>query len=283
MKVGAHVTIAGGFENSIKKAKELGVDCIQIFPTSPQIWQIQPRTEEAIRAFKDARKQARIDPVFFHSIYLINLASENNRVYWGSITNLTNSMKFAKQLGCRGVIFHTGSSGKKTLEDVLPKIHRAIKEILQNSPKDVWLVIENSAGAGHTLGKTPKELGKIINNIADQRLKICLDTQHIFASGYDLRKKDEVEKLFSEIGKEVGLERLVALHINDSKSECASNIDRHENIGFGKIGEEGLINFLSHKAIQKLPLFLETPGHKGDIGIDNIKKLRRIVENIHRS
>lgn len=283
MKVGAHVTIAGGFDKSIEKAHELGVDCIQIFPTSPHIWKVLPHSNEEIKRYKAMREKSRIDPVFFHSVYLISLGSSNNRVYWGSINNLTKSLQLAAEIDCKGVIFHTGSSGDKTLKQVLPQIHKALKEILASSPKESWLVIENSAGAGHTIGKTPRELGQIVKGVKNQRLKICLDSQHIFASGYDLREKSEVNRLFDEIDHEVGLDKLVALHINDSKSECGSNIDRHENLGEGKIGIKGITNFISHKACSKLPLFLETPGFRKKIDKDNVKILRRIVENIHRS
>lgn len=282
MKVGTHVTIAGGFDRSIEKAIELGAECIQIFPTSPHIWKILSHSDEEIKRYKTLRKKAGIDPVVFHSIYLINLASDSNKVYWGSIDNLTRTLKLAAKIDCIGVIFHTGSSGEKSLKEVLPKIHRAIREILKNSPKNTQLIVENSAGAGHTIGKTPKELGEVILGVKNDRIKLCLDSQHIFASGYDLRKKEEVDRLFSEISREIGLNKLIALHINDSKTECGSNVDRHENLGDGKIGIRGLTNFLSHPAVKGLPLFLETPGFKKGTNKNNIKILRRIVEAIHR-
>ncbi|MFH1749482.1 MAG: deoxyribonuclease IV [bacterium] len=282
MKIGAHVTILGGLTNAVIKAKEIGAECIQIFPASPQMWRIPPRTKQEIDEFNFLRKESGVNPVFIHSIYLINLASSKNTVFWGSISSLVKSMELAKEINASGVIFHIGSGKEKQFKEVSNLVVKGIKEVLKKAPKKVYLIIENSAGAGNLIGDTLEEIGQVIKlSGKDSRIKVCLDTQHIFASGYDLRNRKSVNKLFSEFKKHIGLNRLIAIHANDSKSNLGSNIDRHENIGRGKIGIVGFKAFLSHPAVKKLPIIIETPGFEKQGSdykdIDILKKIRSEV------
>lgn len=282
MRIGAHVTIAGGLPNAIFKAKEIGAECIQIFPAPPQMWKVPDRPAKEIQEFNELRKKSKIDPVVIHSIYLINLASEKNTVFWGSVGSLVKTMELAEKIKALGVIFHVGSGKEKKFNEVLDKVAKGIKEILKKSPKNTFLIIENSAGAGNLIGRNFDEIAEMIKaSNENKRIKICLDTQHIFASGYDLRDQKSVDKLFSEFDKKIGLERLIAIHVNDSKSDLGSNIDRHENIGEGKIGLDGIRAFLGHKAVSKLPIFIETPGFKNK-GPDerNIKILKKIRKQL---
>lgn len=280
MLIGAHVTTRGGLTNAIIKAKEIGAECIQIFPAPPQTWKIFQRTTQEIDEFNFLHKESGIDPVFIHSIYLINLASSKNTVFWGSISSLVQSMELAKKINANGVIFHIGSGKEKEFKEVVGLVVRGIKEVLKKAPKEVNLIIENSAGAGNLIGDTLEEIGQVIKlSGKDQRIKVYLDTQHIFASGYDLGNKKLVNKLFVEFEKHIGLKRLIAIHANDSKSDLGSNIDRHENIGKGKIGISGFKAFLAYPAVRKLPIIIETPGFEkqgsNQKDIDILKEIRK--------
>jgi deoxyribonuclease-4 len=282
MRIGAHVTVAGGLPNAIFRAKSIGAECIQIFPAPPQMWKIPDRDPKEIKEFNFLRSKAKIEPVLIHSIYLINLASEKNTVFWGSVATLVKSMELAEEIKALGVVFHIGSGKEKKFNTVLDLVIKGIKEILKKSPKNTYLIIENSAGAGNLIGRDFSEIATVINKSGkDKRIKVCLDTQHMFASGYDIRNRDSVKKIFSEFDKLVGLDRLVAIHVNDSKSDLGSNIDRHENIGNGKIGIDGFKAFLSHPACKDLPILIETPGFE-DEGPDqkNLKILKEIREEI---
>ncbi len=282
MKIGAHVTTAGGLTNAIIKAREIGAECIQIFPAPPQMWKVSTRTEQEIQDFNFLRKESKIDPVFIHSIYLINLASSKNTVFWGSVSNLVKSMELAQDIHATGVIFHIGSGKDKKFKEVSDLVIKGIKEVLKKAPQKIDLIIENSAGAGNLIGDTLEEIGEVIQlSGGDSRIKVCLDTQHIFASGYDLRDKKSVSKLFLEFDKHVGLNRLVAIHANDSKSNLGSNIDRHENIGKGKIGIDGFKAFFSHLVVRELPIIIETPGfEKQGSDKENIEILKKIRKEI---
>jgi deoxyribonuclease-4 len=279
MKIGAHVTTAGGLPNAIVKAKEIGAECIQIFPAPPQGWKMPDRSQDEIDKFNKDKLDAGISPVLIHAIYLLNLASQNQGGYHGSIESLTKSMTLAEKIGAVGVNFHTGSGKDKAFEEVLPQISDALRKVLDKSPAGPKLIIENCAGAGNTIGKDFGQIAKILEACDNNdRLAVCLDTQHIFASGYDIRTQQGLDKLIDEFDKIIGLERLVAIHMNDSKTELASNRDRHENIGAGLIGEEGLGNFLKHPKLAEVPIYIETPGFDGKgpdrQNLDILKKIR---------
>ncbi|MFC1656929.1 deoxyribonuclease IV [Patescibacteria group bacterium] len=197
MKVGAHVTTSRGLTNAIIKAKEIGAECIQIFPASPQMWKISTRTDQEIQDFNFLRKESGIDTVFIHSIYLINLASSKNTIFWGSVSNLVKAMELARDIHAKGVIFHIGSGKEKKFKEVSNLVVKGIKEVLKKAPQKIDLIIENSAGAGNLIGDTLEEIGEVIKlSGEDARIKVCLDTQHIFASGYDLRDKNQLVNFF---------------------------------------------------------------------------------------
>lgn len=277
-KIGAHVSAAGSLDLSFDRALEIGAECTQIFISPPQQWFKKVYSQENILQYRQKTIHTGIGPNFIHGAYLINLASENPLNVAKSVDWLIYSQRVAEQLGIEGTIFHIGSSGKMERSQALDQVTKAIYKILEKTG-DAQLILETSAGAGNTIGDEFFELGKIIKDLKDPRVKVCLDTQHIFASGYDIRTKKGLEKTMEEFDREVGVDLIVAIHTNDSKTELGSHRDRHENIGEGLIGKEGLAQILNHSALRNLPFIIETPGF-ANTGPDeeNIKILKSLVK-----
>jgi deoxyribonuclease-4 len=277
--LGAHVSAAGGIHKAVDRATNIGATAIQVFASPPQSFNAPTHTDENILAFNAGIVENSLGPIFIHAIYLINLASPNPASLDRSIASLTATMNFSSKIKSSGVIFHTGSSLGAGFESVRKQITTALVAILDNSPEDSYLIIENAAGQGGAVGAKFSELGELINDVGSSRLKACLDTQHAFASGYDLRSRGGVEKLLSEWDHEVGLSNLRCLHVNDSKTECGSNRDRHENIGLGLMGENAFRLLSQDELFRSLPWILEVPGIDGKSGPDqvNIEKIKSLL------
>lgn len=278
MKIGAHVSSAGSLSNSFLNAQRIGASCTQIFITPPQQWFAKKYQEQDIKNYQQAQKSSGIGPNFIHGIYLINLATDNLVSLAKAIEWLSYSLNTASSLGIKGTIFHLGSGKDKSFADCLPQVTHAIKTILQKS-EGADLILENCAGAGNLIGDSLWQLAQIIEQVKNPRLKVCLDTQHLFASGLDIRETDQVDQLLAEFNSSIGLENLVAIHINDSKVEFASKRDRHENIGEGKIGLSAFGYILNHPKLANLPFILEVPGFAGQ-GPDqeNINILKSLIK-----
>ena len=281
MKIGAHVSTAGGISNAVGRAKEIGCETIQIFGSSPQTWAFRPVPGEQIEMFKQGLADAGIGPVFLHAIYLINLGTPNGDSLKKGIDSLINYMDLAADIGAAGVIFHPGSHGGRGYEAVLPQTVDAIKTVLDASPDGPCLAVENMAGMGQHIGAKFDELGGILKAVDSPRLKICLDTQHAFAAGYDLTNPHGIKAMLDELDAGPGSANVVAVHANDSKRVCGSGVDRHDNIGDGFIGEEGFAAIMGDPAFAEVPFFLEVPGFEGkgpdQRNIDILKKIREQV------
>jgi len=261
MKIGAHISTATPFSEAVNRAAEVGCECMQIFANLPQRWNPLVISEREILRFLDLNRKAKIEPVIIHSIYLINLASDNPFFYESSIKSLINDMKKAEDIGALGVNFHVGSTKGKNFSDVIDKIALAIKTVLAASEKP-FLILENSAGAGDIIGDKFAELAEIMAKVKSDRLKVTLDTAHAFASGYNLATKEGLEKTLSEFDKLIGLDNLVCLHLNDSAAPLFSNRDRHADISKGFIGLEAFRRIVNHPELKKLPGIIETPNMK---------------------
>ncbi len=281
MKIGAHVSTAGGISNAVGRAKEIGCEAIQIFGSSPQTWAFKPAPGEQIESFKQGLAEAGIGPVFLHAIYLINLVTPNEDSLKKGIDLLIKYMNLAADIGAAGVIFHPGSHGGRGYEAVLPQIVDAIKTVLDASPDGPCLAVENMAGMGQHIGAKFDELGGILKAVDSPRLKICLDTQHAFAAGYDLTNPQGIKAMLDELDAGPGSANVAAVHANDSKRVCGSGVDRHDNIGDGFIGEEGFAAIMGDPAFAEVPFFLEVPGFEGkgpdQRNIDILKKIREQV------
>ena len=260
MRIGAHVSTAGGLDKAVDRAIELGAETLQCFCSSPQGWAFKPIPEELTSAFRQKAEAAGIGPAFLHGIYLVNVGTANEENLRKGIDSLTNYMHVASAMGGAGVIFHAGSHKGLGYEAIFQRTVNSFSEVLANSPQDAWLIIENSAGVGNHIGSKFEEIGRIIRAVEDPRVKVCLDTQHCFAAGYDIVTPEGIERAMDEFDREIGLDNLVAVHANDSKTTLASGVDRHENLGQGHMGEEGFLVIMGHTAFCNVPFLLEVPG-----------------------
>jgi deoxyribonuclease-4 len=260
---------------------DMGAEAMQIFLTPPQQWR-SSKVEPAIAdEFRARLADSPIDPVFVHGVYLINLAASDATMLLRSTSNLKSAMYTCGQLNIKGVIFHIGSHKGTGLDAVFDQICAACREILDNSPEQTLLVLENSAGAGGNIGSKWPDLGRIIRQVGSDRVRVCIDTQHSYAAGYDVSTAEGLDATMDEFQREVGWDRIVAVHANDSKSALGSGLDRHENIGMGNIGREGFARMLAHPAFRDLPFILEVPGMDGSgpdkANLDILKEIRASV------
>lgn len=275
MIFGAHISLTSGLLGTIDLAQEIGATSMQFFSGNPRGWKTSKYDQKEAEEFRKRLKEGGLGPVFLHSPYLINLGSLNPYIYTNSITTLGIALEKASQIKAAGVVTHLGSArGEQTREDGIARVVKGIGQILKSTKAN--LILESSAGAGEVIGDTIEELAEIINKVDNDRLGICLDTAHLFASGYDLRKKLEIDKLFSSFDKLIGLKKLKVIHLNDSKSKFNSNLDRHANIGKGEIGEPAFGYLINHQAIEDLPGIIETPDIKKDD--KNLKLLKKLSD-----
>jgi deoxyribonuclease-4 len=279
MYIGAHVSASGGVDKAIENARAIGADAVQIFGSSPRQWSVRIIPAEEIAKFQTAIQSAKIGPTFFHAPYLINLGSPDVGLREKSEKMLRENYQNAQNLGIAGVIFHIGSRKDLPWETARTYVVEALRRIFSAVSGSSVLAIENSAGGGNTVGSTLEEVGEIIDRVGEQRLAFCYDTAHGFESGViDEYSPEKVANLFMRIEKIVGRGRLVAVHLNDSKTPCKSNSDRHENIGEGYIGLKGIKAFVRNSDFQKVPWYLEVPGFDGT-GPDkkNVELVRKLV------
>ena len=264
MKIGAHVSTAGGLHTCFERAAAIGAECVQIFESAPQQWGTARLTDEQADDFRARMKDAGIGPVFIHGKYLMNLASADEKIFKTSVSTLRSSMNIAARIGAQGIIFHTGSHKGMGLDAVFEQVCEAAVNVLAETPDETWLIFENSAGQGGTIGSKFADLGQILKRVDSPRAKVCIDTCHAFAAGYDLSSKDGVKAAMAELDREIGAKNIAAVHCNDSKTPLGAGRDLHENIGEGHIGRAGFEALVAHKAFANVPLLLEVPGYKID-------------------
>ncbi|TSC89284.1 MAG: apurinic endonuclease APN1 [Parcubacteria group bacterium Gr01-1014_3] len=268
LKLGAHVSTAGGLYQAIENGTRLGARAVQFFGSSPRQWSVKFPSKTEIEAFQKHWKESEIAEVYLHASYLVNLASDNADLWFKSVDNLTAHLKIVEMLGANGLIFHVGSAKDGDNGRAVKKVAEGMRLALESVPGKAQLILENGAGGGTKIGSDPEEIGRILKLADSPRAKFCLDTAHIFESGIiKSYESDNIKKLLKEIDRHIGLENLVAMHINDSKSECDSHHDRHENLGVGKIGLEGFRNLASEKSLHNKAWMLEVPGFD-DLGPD---------------
>ena len=271
MLFGAHVSSSGGIDTAIDRVEALGGDAVQVFTQSPRAWRYPNHRPEAIERFHQRRKEAGVKSVVCHATYLINLAATDDEIYTKSVNALKETTATAEAIGADGVIFHVGSHLGRGFDEALQQVVPALEIACGERDEDpTWLLLENSAGHQGTIGVTIEELGR------PKRIGICLDTCHLFASGYEIRTPEGVEAVLDEVDERIGLDRLRCLHVNDSKLPFDARRDRHENLPDGEIGEK-LAVILGAPRLQRLPAILETPGQDGH-GPDarQVKELRRL-------
>jgi deoxyribonuclease-4 len=264
MLIGAHVSPAGGPANAVTRGEERACRSIQIFNQSPRAWRAREYSQDEIDAFHAAMKEAQtVEALVIHAVYLLNCASEDPEIRDKSLAALKVALTAGSQLGAVGVVLHPGSALKSDPDEAIKRAAEVIQEAFKESDGRCSLLLEDTAGAGGTLGRSFEELATLIDRIGGQkRIGVCLDSCHLFASGYDVRTAESLNQVIDEFDKVVGLERLGALHVNDSMTELGSNRDRHANLGYGEIGVEGMMAFLSEPRFEGLPMIFEGPGRE---------------------
>jgi deoxyribonuclease-4 len=275
VEFGAHMSSSGGIDSAIDRIVAVGGDCVQVFTQSPRMWRPTDHKPEAIQRFREKRSEAGIGGVVCHALYLVNLAAPNDEIYAKSVQAMRATVDAACAIEADAVIFHVGSHLGSGFEAGLERTCAALAQILERCAGDTWLLMENSAGAGATIGRSLDELAVLLERLDHHpRLGVCLDSCHLYVSGYDVTDRGGVDSLVAELDERIGLDRLRALHVNDSAAELGSNRDRHANIGEGVMGEN-LGAFLAHPAFQHLSAYLEVPGeNKTGPNANEIQKLR---------
>jgi deoxyribonuclease-4 len=283
MDIGAHVSISGGMHLAIPRGEAIGATAIQTFASSPRTLKLFPVDEEIIGQYLKARSQSSILTHVFHGIYLVNLANEKPDYVKISMQSLINYQDLAGKLGVLGTIFHVGSHKGNGFDQVKKSVAMAISEIVKSSPDNTILMLENAAGHKGTIGQTLEELIYLIETAIalgadEKKIGLCLDTQHAFVSGVDARDGEKLDAYLAMIQSELGLNFVKVIHVNDSKYECNTHRDRHENVGSGFLGKQGLANWLNHPKLRNLPFILEVPGREtkgpGAVDINELKALR---------
>lgn len=263
--IGAHVSAAGQLSLAIERARNIGAECIQIFGASPQQWTARMPHEADVERFRECRRESGIGPVYTHAAYLVNLASPDPTLRVRSERSLADHLKIAEMLGAEGLIFHIGSGKELPKEEAVRHVVGAMQRVLEKTPGETSLVIENSAGGGQKIGSSLEEIAHIIQHVGSPRVKICFDTAHAFEAGLIERyDREGVARLIGLLDETVGLRALVALHVNDSKTAFNSHHDRHENIGEGQIGLDGFRELAKRAELYDKAWILEVPGFEGE-------------------
>jgi deoxyribonuclease IV len=269
MKIGAHVSTAGGIATGIGRGEDIACDAIQIFTQSPRMWRPSNYSDEALDGYAAVEEASKINGTYCHATYLINLATDNEELAAKSFDCLVNNLLVGTRIGSKGVVLHVGSHRGAGFETVVTQIagtfERALGEVEESLQRPSCpLLIENAAGTGGTVGRSFEEIAALIDATnGDSRLGVCIDTQHLFASGIPYSTRAEADEVVSSFDSLIGLERLACLHLNDSKVSLGSNRDRHENLGDGEVGSTALGWLVSHPALDGVPALLEVPG-EGD-------------------
>jgi deoxyribonuclease-4 len=280
MRIGSHVSIAGGIYNAPGNAAKVGCEVFQIFSRSPHGGPVVPITQDIVKQFNAEMKKNKLDTFYIHTPYFINFSSTKNNIYYGSISVVRQELDRGSLLGCKAVMTHLGSFGELTDSEGLEKVAVAISKVIDSYEGKTQLLLEISAGAGRIVGDTFEEIAVILDHKLLKRINlgVCFDTCHAFASGYDLRDKKSVDSTLKQFDKVIGLERLVMIHANDSKAELGKHLDRHEHIGSGYIGKEGFKALAQNKTLNKLDWILETPKDDPKDDPKNIAILSKFIK-----
>lgn len=281
--LGAHMSIAGGYYKAVEAAAQCEMDCVQLFTKNNNQWRAKPISDEDVRLFRDALDETGIQKPCSHSSYLINLASPKDDLWEKSIDGFTIELERAEALGLLGVVVHPGSYVSSSPEEGLRHIVDGLDEVHKRLPGlnvETWL--ETTAGQGTNLGYQFEELQFLLENVKQtERLGVCVDTCHIFAAGYPIQSKSDYEATFQQLDETVGLDRVRAFHLNDSKKEFGSRVDRHEHIGEGYLGLEPFRHLLNDGRFAEHPMYLETPKQEGETEMDpvNVQTLRALIKS----
>ena len=292
MRFGAHVSSSGGISKAVERGLAIGCESLQVFTHNPRTWRPINHTDEEIAAFRAGVEQAGMGPVVSHGLYLMNLgapdrdvptgppgkpATAMRNIYRSSVESLQQHLTVGEALGLAGVVLHVGSFKGSAEDEAIERIGAGIAEAFDACAGSCCVYLENTAGAGDTIGRTFQQLRRVADAVGKpERLAFCLDSQHLFASGYPVQEPGGMDRVLEEFDEVVGIDKLRCLHLNDSMVGFGSNRDRHANLGEGEIGEDGLRALLGSPALQDLPVILEVPGAEGKgPDLENMERARR--------
>ena len=278
LNLGVHVSAAGGLFLAPERAGKLKITTMQIFARNPRQWRKESPGEEEIAQFKDAVKREKISPVVIHISYMLNLAAAKDKFYEITIREFTEDLLDANRLGAQYLVTHPGSHKDLTLEEGLSRVVNALSKALGATPMvKTQILLENTAGSGQWLGSNFKEMHAMLEGVKfSPRVGLCLDTAHAWGAGYKIDEPKGFEALLSEIDNEMGLDRLKVIHLNDTKVDLGSHVDRHADIGTGNIGEKGFEYIINHKALKNVAFIMETPKESDEDDLRNIKTVRKL-------
>ena len=277
LKIGCHVSIAGGHEKAVLRAEDIGCDTFQIFTGNPRGWSAKEIDEESTQKFISKLKESEIGPVIAHMPYLPNFASPREEVYEKSCAALLREIERCSILKIPYLVTHLGSHLGEGRKEGIERTVQAIVNAFDSGKNDVMILLENTSGTKNSIGGTLEDIGKIMDGIGrNKRLGTCFDTCHAFAAGYDISTEKGLFDTLSDYDCLIGLENLKVIHLNDTKGECGSRLDRHEHIGLGKIGDDGIARVVNHPVLSKLPFILETPVDERRGDKENIAHVREL-------
>jgi deoxyribonuclease-4 len=284
-RIGAHLPVLKGMVKAAERAREIGADALQVFGDNPTAWKRRQAPPADLEQFRARLVECDISPLAIHGAYLINLAGPDDDFYERSLEVLRHELTAGRAYGARFVNVHTGSHRNTSLRAGIERLALGVDRVLREvdeSEDAPLLVLENSAGGGGGIGVTVPELADIAEAISargidERRVAFCLDVAHAWAAGHRLSEPEETDRLLDDFDRLIGLRRLVMIHLNDSKSELGSRLDRHEHVGAGQIGERGMTHLLRHPALEDTAYFIETPGMDEGYDAVNIARARRLI------
>jgi deoxyribonuclease-4 len=277
VKLGFHISIRGSVDRAVDRALSIGCDTFQLFTRNPRSWRSTPLEDAEVEAFRLKVRRSRLEPVFAHMPYILNLASPDPEVYGRSIESLEEEIRRCEALGVRYIVTHLGSHKGAGTEEGIRRVAEAVSTALDKTNGDVVVLLENGSGAGTQVGFRFEEISEMLRLIRDERAAVCLDTCHAFAAGYEWRTPEGLEETLESFEEAIGLEHLILLHLNDSVGQRGSGVDYHEHIGLGEIGDEGFRLILNERRLRRLPIIMETPIDERRSDEENMRKVKELA------
>ncbi|MBN1431503.1 MAG: deoxyribonuclease IV [Methanomicrobiaceae archaeon] len=279
VKVGCHVSIAGSIDKAVNRAEEIGCDTFQVFTGNPRGWNVKPLEEDATDKFREKVAASGINPVVAHMPYLPNPASPKNELYEKSCDVLLRELRRCETLGIPYLVTHPGSHLGSGRDRGIERIAGAIDSALDSDSGKTCILVENTSGSKNSIGGSIGDIADILDRLSGagkKRTGVCFDTCHAWAAGYDLSTKEGLDETLEAFDSLIGLEKLKIIHLNDSKGELDGHLDRHEHIGLGRIGEDGMRNIVTDKRLSHLPFICETPVNDIRDDAGNLAKVREL-------